>query len=81
MSLAGSSISSETRRKTAAQGRGKGWKDRKVIVSLMVVCAVLASMAFGVLVAYGVCLAFFRLMGASTAAVPTRKPVEVPSEA
>lgn len=82
LSLAGSSISQETRRKTVAQmGFGKGWKDRKVIVSLMVICAVLASMAFGVLVAYGVCLAFFRLMGTSTAAVPARKGVEVPSEA
>ena len=82
LSLADSSNSQETRRKTVAHsGFGKGWKDRKVIVSLMMVCAVLASMAFGVLVAYGICLAFFRLMGASTAAVPARNVVEVPSEA
>lgn len=61
------------------QGRGTGWKDGEVIVSLMVVCAVLASLAFGVLVAYGVCLAFFRLFGARAAtgaARLDRKPVE-----
>jgi len=29
--------------------------------SLMLVCAVLASLAFGVLVAYGICQAMFRM--------------------
>lgn len=32
------------------------------MVSVMLVCAVLASLAFGVLAAYGLCLAFFRMM-------------------
>lgn len=33
-----------------------------MIISIMLACAVLASLAFGVLTAYGLCLAFFRLM-------------------
>lgn len=53
-------------------GRGTGWKDGKVIVSMMVVCAVLASLAFGVLVAYGICLALFRLIGGQTVRASAR---------
>jgi len=34
-----------------------------MLISLMLGCAVLASLAFGVLSAYAVCLGFFRLMG------------------
>lgn len=42
-----------------------------MLISLMLVCAILASMAFGVLAAYGVCLGFFRLMaGRATAQSP-----------
>jgi fatty-acid desaturase len=33
-----------------------------MLISLMLLCAILASLAFGVLAAYGVCLGFFRLM-------------------
>ena len=33
-----------------------------MLISLMLGCAILASLAFGVLAAYGVCLGFFRLM-------------------
>jgi hypothetical protein len=54
-------------------GRGTGWKDRNVIVSLMVICAVLASMALGVLVAYGICMTLFRLLGARAMAAPARQ--------
>ena len=36
-------------------------EDGAVISSLMMVCAVLASLALGVLVAYGICLAMFRV--------------------
>lgn len=42
-----------------------------MLISTMLVCAVLASLAFGVLVAYGICLAFFRLIG-GRAAAPVR---------
>jgi nitrate reductase NapE component len=33
-----------------------------MLISLMLACAILASLAFGVLAAYGVCLGFFRLI-------------------
>ena len=47
-----------------------------MLISLMLICAILASLAFGVLAAYGVCLGFFRLM-AGRAGVPARKALEV----
>lgn len=37
-------------------------KDEEVMISLMLACAVLASLALGVLAAYGLCLGFFRVM-------------------
>ena len=37
-----------------------------MLISLMLICAILASLAFGVLTAYGVCLGFFRLMAGRT---------------
>lgn len=40
-----------------------------MLISLMLICAVLASLAFGVLAAYGICLGFFRLMAGRTAPV------------
>jgi hypothetical protein len=40
-----------------------------MLISLMLLCAVLASLAFGVLAAYGVCLGFFRLMAGRTNSV------------
>ena len=49
-----------------------------MLISLMLICAILASLAFGVLAAYSVCLGFFRLMAGRT--VPVRaleaKPVK-----
>lgn len=39
-----------------------------MLISLMLVCAILASLAFGVLVAYGICLGFFRFMAGAPAA-------------
>jgi len=48
-----------------------GWKDFKMLISLMLVCAILASLAFGVLAAYGICLGFFRLMAGRTAPAHT----------
>ena len=39
------------------------------MVSLMLICAVAASLAFGVLVAYGVCLAMFRIFRVHATAV------------
>jgi hypothetical protein len=38
-----------------------GFERRFVMVTLMLICAVAASLAFGVLVAYGVCQAMFRV--------------------
>jgi uncharacterized protein (DUF2062 family) len=45
--------------------------------SIVLVCAVLASLAAGVLVAYGVCLGFFRVfqMRAQQAEVRSAQPV------
>jgi hypothetical protein len=40
-----------------------------MVTTLMLICAVLASLAFGVLAAYGVCLGFFHLMAARTGLV------------
>ena len=40
-----------------------------MLISLMLMCAVLASLAFGVLAAYGVCLGFFRLMAGRASSV------------
>ena len=37
-----------------------------MLISLMLVCAILASLALGVLAAYGICLGFFRLMSGRT---------------
>ena len=39
-----------------------------MLISLMLACAILASLAFGVLAAYGVCLGFFRIIAGRTAA-------------
>jgi hypothetical protein len=48
-----------------------------MLITLMLVCAVLASLAFGVLAAYGICLGFFHLMaGRSGAVVPTSAPTK-----
>jgi nitrate reductase NapE component len=52
-----------------------GLEGRKMLITLMLVCAVLASLAFGVLAAYGICLGFFRLM-AGHAGVPLRSTLE-----
>jgi hypothetical protein len=41
-------------------GQGR-LKERLVMSSLMLVCAVMASLAFGVLVAYGICQVMFHL--------------------
>jgi hypothetical protein len=37
-----------------------------MLISLMLICAILASLALGVLAAYGICLAFFRVMADRT---------------
>jgi hypothetical protein len=49
-----------------------------MLISLMLMCAVFASLAFGVLAAYGVCLGFFRLMAgrATSAARSAIEPVK-----
>jgi hypothetical protein len=46
-----------------------------MLISLMLACAVLASLAFGVLTAYAVCLGFFRLMAGRTR-IPVRAALE-----
>ena len=46
-----------------------------MLISLMLLCAILASLAFGVLMAYGVCLGFFRLI-AGHAGLPVRAAIE-----
>jgi uncharacterized membrane protein len=51
-----------------------------MLISLMLGCAILASLALGVLAAYGVCLGFFRLM-AGRARVPARTAQVTPAKA
>jgi len=51
-----------------------------MLISLMLGCAILASLAFGVLAAYGVCLGFFRLI-AGHAGVPARATQVTPVKA
>ena len=46
-----------------------------MLISLMLVCAILASLAFGVLAAYGICLGFFRVI-AGRARSALRTPIE-----
>jgi nitrate reductase NapE component len=46
-----------------------------MLISLMLACAILASLAFGVLAAYGVCLGFFQLMAGRTSPA-TRSAIE-----
>jgi hypothetical protein len=46
-----------------------GLEGRKMLITLMLVCAVLASLAFGVLAAYGICLGFFHLMASRNGVV------------
>ena len=52
-----------------------------MLISLMLVCAILASMAFGVLTAYGVCLGFFRLMAGRTGAAVRAAIESAPAKA
>lgn len=48
-----------------------------MLITLMLVCAVLASLAFGVLAAHGVCIGFFRLMaGHAGVPVPSAAPIK-----
>jgi hypothetical protein len=49
--------------------------------TLTLVCAVLASMAFGVLLAYGVCQAVFALFRMHALRSPASSPVRVSSRA
>ncbi len=48
-----------------------------MLATLFLICAVLASLAFGVLTAYGLCLTLFRIFRAHAASVarPHRAPV------
>ena len=48
-----------------------------VMGSLMLICAVAASLAFGVLVAYGVCLAMFRIFRVHATAVAKERVASV----
>lgn len=47
----------------------------------MLVCAVLASLAAGVLAAYGVCVGVFRLLRTQVRQAPAKQPVSVPASA
>jgi uncharacterized membrane protein len=40
-----------------------------MLISLMLVCAILASLALGVLAAYAICLGFFRIIAGRSTAV------------
>jgi hypothetical protein len=44
-----------------------------LIATLMLICAVLVSLAFGVLLAYGLCLLLFRLFVAHAVSVAQRR--------
>jgi len=44
-----------------------------LITTLLLTCAILTSLAFGVLLAYGVCLGLFRLFHAHAVSVAQRR--------
>jgi hypothetical protein len=56
-------------------------EDFPVTDLLMLLCAVLASLAAGVLAGYGVCLALFGLFRTHARQVPVKPAVTVPSSA
>jgi nitrate reductase NapE component len=47
-----------------------------MLISLMLACAILASLAFGVLAAYGVCLGFFRIIAGRARAAAMHTSIE-----
>jgi nitrate reductase NapE component len=49
-------------------------RDKKLIATLLLTCAVLTSLALGVLVAYGICLGLFRIFLLHVNAVARRVP-------
>lgn len=51
-----------------------------MLITLMLGCAVLASLALGVLAAYGVCLGFFHLMAGHTVAAVRSAPAPAKAE-
>jgi hypothetical protein len=53
----------------------------RVIISMMLVCSVLASLALGVLAAYAVCLGFFRLVSMQGSALGSGHLEGKPAEA
>jgi nitrate reductase NapE component len=76
LSLVGTSKRLKPERAAAvATYRVDGLEGRKMLITLMIVCAILASLAFGVLAAYGICLGFFRLM-AGHAGAPAHASLE-----
>ena len=56
--------------------------DTVLIATLMLICAVLVSLAFGVLLAYGLCLLLFRLFLAHAVSVALRRvpPAAAPAQ-
>jgi hypothetical protein len=48
---------------------------------MFLICAVLASLAFGVLTAYGLCLLLFRIFQAHAASVAQPRPMPVATAA
>jgi hypothetical protein len=52
-----------------------------MLITLMLVCAILASMAFGVLSAYGVCLAFLRMISGQSKSHPALETVGAKAKA
>ena len=67
-------LNAAARRLSRDSQEADGLEGRKMLISLMLICAVLASLALGVLAAYGVCLGFFRLIAGR--AVPARAALE-----
>jgi hypothetical protein len=53
----------------------------RVIISMMLVCSVLASLALGVLAAYIICLAFFRLVSMQGSTLGSGRLEGKPAEA
>ncbi|HTV08344.1 MAG TPA: hypothetical protein VMD97_04790 [Candidatus Aquilonibacter sp.] len=51
-----------------------------MLITLMLVCAVFASLAFGVLTAYAICLGFFRLMAGRSGVAVTSNSAPAKAE-
>ena len=66
-------ISLAIRHKLVHTGSSSSARRDALIATLLLTCAIMTSLAFGVLLAYGVCLGLFRLVHAHAVSVAQRR--------